>query len=725
MNASITHYAEGWGRHDLKFGVEIERSKTRDRYQLHQQHLLLRLRRAALLRVRLRLRPQRPQPPRVGVRAGRLEAERPADAQPGRAHGPHVRRRSRPGRRLQQHRCSRPALGFAFDLTGDHTTVLKGSYSQYYEGIFNDIYKPATTGLRGPHLLGHGGLPGLRPAGTDRRLPLLRWRDRRRGEPRDPADRPRSTPTSSTRASTSAASASSTSSARTGASRRPASTARTRTSSAACCPDARWTAISAHEHASPTVAGCDDCSALPPTTVTGLPLGQPLDLRGQPADHQPRRLPVPRPERQRARNDERLPQVQGADVHARQALRRTAGRGRCPTCYSKSEGTVNNTSEGALQPRAASTRRRRSALTNSDGSLTNDRPHELKAFIGYEIPKVEISVNAMLPDALRAAPTRRSSASAPARSTSRLTGYYFGSQPVASRSSSRAAAAGCRRSTCSTFGSRKCSTSRATTGSPSSRDFLNITNEGTVIGRGSRACRPRSLPLPPPAELGDDRADLLRGAELDPRAAADHPGSALELLAPRALSDVHGPGASRPRGRFLLAPVRRARPESGRRANGDRAVTKRRSLSAPSRRAARGRALARLARAPSAPSCRTGSPARIVFVSDRDGSRRSTGAACRAIASGASPSAARRSREPRVSPDGTRVAFSMNGRIGVVAVASGEVSVLTLGVDWKDSSRPGFPTGAARGLRPTPRGRARRACTCSSPLPTGAWRATP
>ena len=32
VNASISHYAEGFGKHDLKFGVEVERSKVRDRY---------------------------------------------------------------------------------------------------------------------------------------------------------------------------------------------------------------------------------------------------------------------------------------------------------------------------------------------------------------------------------------------------------------------------------------------------------------------------------------------------------------------------------------------------------------------------------------------------------------------------------------------------------------------------------------------------------------------
>ncbi len=32
MNAAITHYADKFGRHELKFGAEFERSTTRDRY---------------------------------------------------------------------------------------------------------------------------------------------------------------------------------------------------------------------------------------------------------------------------------------------------------------------------------------------------------------------------------------------------------------------------------------------------------------------------------------------------------------------------------------------------------------------------------------------------------------------------------------------------------------------------------------------------------------------
>ena len=83
----------------------------------------------------------------------------------------------------------------------------------------------------------------------------------------------------------------------------------------------------------------------------------------------------------------------------------------------------------------------------------------------------------------------------------------------------------------------------------------------------------------------------------------------------------------------------------------------------------------------------------IAFVSDRDGVpalywRRLPRDRERRLTFGSEPVS-----EPAVSPDGTRVAFSMNGRIGVVAVASGEVSVLTLGVDWKDAQPAWLPDG--------------------------------
>ena len=146
-NAAVSHFAEGWGKHDLKFGVEIERSRTRDRYgytnntyyydsggapyyaygygydlsgRNHRESVFLQDSWKATERLTLNL----------GVRMDHMS---------GRAPGAEA---------VYKNTVFAPRLGFAFDVTGDHRTVLKGSYSQYYEGIFNDIYKFATPGFQ-------------------------------------------------------------------------------------------------------------------------------------------------------------------------------------------------------------------------------------------------------------------------------------------------------------------------------------------------------------------------------------------------------------------------------------------------------------------------------------------------------------------------------------------------------------------------------------------------
>lgn len=52
-------------------------------------------------------------------------------------------------------------------------------------------------------------------------------------------------------------------------------------------------------------------------------------------------------------------------------------------------------------------------------------------------------------------------------------------------------------------------------------------------------------------------------------------------------------------------------------------------------------------------------------------------------------------REPAVSPDGASVAFSMGGRIGLVSPQTGRFQIITLGVDWQDSSPSWRPDGKA------------------------------
>jgi hypothetical protein len=147
VNASVSHYADAFGHHDLKFGVELERSKTRDRdfylpngvyyydyggqpymaynysydFQGRNKRESAYVQDSWKVNDRLTLNP--------GLRFDHVHGGYPGQAEVYSANN------------------LAPRFGFAFDVTGDHKTVLKGSYSQYYEGIFNDIYKRATPGL--------------------------------------------------------------------------------------------------------------------------------------------------------------------------------------------------------------------------------------------------------------------------------------------------------------------------------------------------------------------------------------------------------------------------------------------------------------------------------------------------------------------------------------------------------------------------------------------------
>jgi Tol biopolymer transport system component len=85
----------------------------------------------------------------------------------------------------------------------------------------------------------------------------------------------------------------------------------------------------------------------------------------------------------------------------------------------------------------------------------------------------------------------------------------------------------------------------------------------------------------------------------------------------------------------------------------------------------------------------------LVFVSDREGTeslywRRLPKDRERRLTHTSEPV-----HDPRVSPDGTQVAFAMGGRIGCVTVATADVRMLTLGVDWRDAMPTWRPDGKA------------------------------
>jgi len=150
VNASISHYAEAFGKHDLKFGVEVERAKIRNRYNLvgglyytdytayypagqyyayeysydiegQNQRESVFLQDAWHPSDRLTIN--------AGVRADFVRGKSPAL-----------------GTTVYDNVNFQPRLGFAFDLTGDSKTVLKGHYGQYYEGLYFDQYFAAVPG---------------------------------------------------------------------------------------------------------------------------------------------------------------------------------------------------------------------------------------------------------------------------------------------------------------------------------------------------------------------------------------------------------------------------------------------------------------------------------------------------------------------------------------------------------------------------------------------------
>ena len=145
VNASISHYADKFGRHEFKFGGEFERSMTRDRYgyvdnlffydyygapytaysygydiTAHNRRQTVYAQDSWKMGDRFTLN--------LGVRGDFIQGRHPDMGT------------------VFDTKSWAPRLGFAWDVTGNRDSVVKGSYGQYYEGAQTQAF---TRGLPG------------------------------------------------------------------------------------------------------------------------------------------------------------------------------------------------------------------------------------------------------------------------------------------------------------------------------------------------------------------------------------------------------------------------------------------------------------------------------------------------------------------------------------------------------------------------------------------------
>ena len=143
VNASISHYAEAFGKHDLKFGVEIERSKVRAATGIWTSTTTTTpsTTRASSTwptptpttsAATTSASPCSPRTP--GTSTDRLTINAGVRFDWVRGYPAYESAKGSIGdSKVYDVKNWAPRLGFAYDLTGDRKTVLKGSYSQYYE----------------------------------------------------------------------------------------------------------------------------------------------------------------------------------------------------------------------------------------------------------------------------------------------------------------------------------------------------------------------------------------------------------------------------------------------------------------------------------------------------------------------------------------------------------------------------------------------------------------
>jgi hypothetical protein len=385
VNASLSHFAEKWGKHDLKFGVEIERSKVRDRYGYVNNTYYY----------------DYGGQPYYAYGYGYDGSGRNHRLSAYAQDSWHVgdRLTFNPGLRLDHLTGSAPGtdpvykvtnvaprLGFALDVTGDHKTVLKGNYSRYYEGIFFDIYRLALPGYQPRTSWDMSGCPAYGPSGptTSYQCPLsLRSVASVTDPPKATIDpdikHPRVDEFS------------------VGLGRAIGNQVRVEVTGiyrknqnfiGSVYPDARWSPVSVTSTAVP---------GLPSETLTAYKRASPSSSLGN--------ILITNPDgfqfKDTAGNV--LGTIDADRTYKAVMFVLSKGlshrwRGQLSYVYSRAEGTINNASEGSFAPGSYTAGKFYAtptlAIVNARGPLSNDRPQELKVMLGVQVPVVELAINA-------------------------------------------------------------------------------------------------------------------------------------------------------------------------------------------------------------------------------------------------------------------------------------------------------------------------------------------
>jgi outer membrane receptor protein involved in Fe transport len=367
-NASITHFADGYGKHELKFGVEVERSSARDRYGYvddvfyydygGQPYLAYNYgydidgtnqRLAAFTQDSWQVND------RLTLNLGlRLDAYRGKGKEVGTVYSTNG---------------ITPRAGFAFDLTGDSKTVLKGSYGQYHEGLSTPVYAGALPGKEDFVLWYISACPSITAncaafrEEIDRSPATLYKIDPDIKHPRTDEftlgfERALS---NNLRLSV------------TGISRD------LKNAQGSVIPSARWA----------------------PTTVTNTLTNQPLTVyRWTNRSASETDLLVTNPDGYQYKDDAGgVLATAAADRKYRAAMfvlnKRMSNNWQAQISYvwSRTEGHLSNGSIASLGTSRFFETPTLSAV-NSDGRALNDRPHELKVLAGYQIPKVDVMMSA-------------------------------------------------------------------------------------------------------------------------------------------------------------------------------------------------------------------------------------------------------------------------------------------------------------------------------------------